>query len=65
MASILNVIETKTEGQKTFSVAYNDESFIEYTEDNMPEDVAEFIYYAIEFNETYRKTRNSILYFKP
>lgn len=64
MASILNVIETKTDGQKTFSVAYNDESFIEYTEDNMPEDVEEFIYYAREFNGTLEKRKHDTIYFR-
>ena len=62
--SILNVIETNKNGIISFSVAYNDGSFEEFTADNLPENVDDFIYYAKEFDESYKKTRNGIMYFK-
>ena len=61
---ILNVIETSNNGNISFSVAYTDGSFEEFNTDNLPENVDDFVYYAKEFNESYKKTRNGIIYFK-
>lgn len=62
--NILNVIETNKNGNISFSVAYDDGSFEEFNMDNLPKNVDDFIYYAKEFNESYKKIRNGIMYFK-
>lgn len=64
MTNIINVIETETNNGPVFSVAYEDGTIEEFTNDNMPETLEDFIYYAKEFNGTFEKRKHDTIYFR-
>lgn len=63
MKRILNVITTENLVMNEngffdttniiYSVCYDDETMEEFTSENVPEEILDFIYYATEYNETY------------